>query len=219
MVGGVDKDVHVEDAVEGQVGHQHTEADGQQQQRLKLLDDGQIQQHAGHCQHDGVLPAALGEEDLCPAGLCKNLCNVGKNSTHFRTSLHKGRRVLTHAGVAPGTAAGTGGRLGNALDAANDGIAAADRGHGSGDRGDDLAGNGAVVSLGRRGGGLGGRGRSSLGRGGLRRGRLAVLLIVDVVEDLAFQRDDEAQGHQHRENQCDAGQHNGTVTGFKGKKS
>jgi len=81
------------------------------------------------------------------------------------------------------------------------------------------AGNGAVVSLGRRGSGLGSGGRSSLGRGGLRRGRLAVLLIVDVVEDLAFQRDDEAQGHQHRENQCDAGQHNGTVTGFKGKKS
>ena len=128
--------------------------------------------------------------------------------------------MLTHTGVAPGTAAGTGGRLGNALDAANDGIAAADRGHGSGDRGDDLARNGAVVSLSRRGGGLGSRG--SLGSGGSRclgRSRLVVFLIVDVVEDLAFQRDDEAQGHQHRENQCDAGQHNGTVTGFKGKKS
>ena len=88
--------------------------------------------------------------------------------------------------VTPGTAAGTGGRLGNALDAANDGIAAADRGHGSGDRGDDLAGNGAVVSLGRRGGGLGSGG--SLGSRGLRRGRFAVVLIVDVVEDLAFQQ-------------------------------
>ena len=140
----------------------------------------------------------------------------------FRTSLHKGRRVLTHTGVAPGTAAGTGGRLGNALDAADDGIAAADRGHGSGDRGDDLAGDGAVVSLGRRGGGLGSGGRSSLGRRGSRclgRSRLVVFLIVDGVKNLAFQRDDEAQGHQHRENQCDAGQHNGTVAGFKGKKS
>ena len=77
MVCLIDEDVHVEDAVQGQVGHQHTKADGQQQQRLELLDDGQIQQHAGHGEHDGVLPAALGEEDLCPAGLGKNLRDVG----------------------------------------------------------------------------------------------------------------------------------------------
>ena len=71
------------------------------------------------------------------------------------------------------------------------------------------------------------RGGSSLLHGGsglcssLGSSRLLGCLLLGghTVEDLAFQRDDEAQGHQHRENQCDAGQHNGTVTGFKGKKS
>ena len=63
MIRLVDEDIHMEDAVEGQVGHQHTEADGQQQQRLKLLDDGQIQQHAGDAQHDEAAPVAvLGKE-------------------------------------------------------------------------------------------------------------------------------------------------------------
>ena len=42
----VDEDVHMEDTVQRQVGHQHAEADGQQQQRLKLVDNGQVQQHA-----------------------------------------------------------------------------------------------------------------------------------------------------------------------------
>ena len=42
----------------GQVGQQHAKGDRQQQQGLKLLDDGQVQQHAGHHQHhqaQGVL--------------------------------------------------------------------------------------------------------------------------------------------------------------------
>ena len=40
--------------------------------------------------------------------------DIGKNRTHFRTSLHKGRGMLAHTGVAPGTAAGAGSGLGNA---------------------------------------------------------------------------------------------------------
>ena len=86
--------------------------------------------------------------------------------------------MLTHTGVAPGTAAGTGGRLGNALDAANDGIAAADRGHGSGDRGDDLAGNGAVVSLGRRAAGLAAGAGAALAAGAFGAAGLPFFLLL-----------------------------------------
>lgn len=56
-----------EDLVEhiraGEVGDEHTEGDGHQQQRLKLLYDAQIQQHAGDAQHDEAAPVAvLGKE-------------------------------------------------------------------------------------------------------------------------------------------------------------
>ena len=77
VVGLVDEDVHVENAVQRQVGHQHAKADGQKQQRLKLLGNGQVQQHAGHGDHDGILPAALDKEDLCPAGVGKDLTDIG----------------------------------------------------------------------------------------------------------------------------------------------
>ena len=43
----------------GQVGDQHAEGDGNQQQRLKLLDNAQIQQHAGHGDHDEAFPVAV----------------------------------------------------------------------------------------------------------------------------------------------------------------
>ena len=56
-----------EDLVEhigtGEVGDEHTEGDGHQQQRLKLLYNAQIQQHAGDAQHDEAAPVAvLGKE-------------------------------------------------------------------------------------------------------------------------------------------------------------
>ena len=56
-----------EDLVEhiraGEVGDEHTEGDGHQQQRLKLLYDAQVQQHAGDAQHDEAAPVAvLGKE-------------------------------------------------------------------------------------------------------------------------------------------------------------
>lgn len=56
-----------EDLVEhiraGEVGDEHTEGDRHQQQRLKLLYDAQIQQHAGDAQHDEAAPVAvLGKE-------------------------------------------------------------------------------------------------------------------------------------------------------------
>ena len=47
------EDVHMEDAVQRQVGHQHAEADGQQQQRLEALLDCQEHKYKGnqdHCQ-------------------------------------------------------------------------------------------------------------------------------------------------------------------------
>ena len=77
VVGFVDEDVHVEDAVQGQVGHQHTKADGQQQQGFKLLGDGEVQQHASHDDHNGVFPAAFDKEDLRPAGVGKDLADIG----------------------------------------------------------------------------------------------------------------------------------------------
>lgn len=82
VVGLIEENLDVEDAVQGQVGHEHAEADGQQQQRFELLDDGQVQQHAGNRQHDGVFPAAVGEENLCPAGIGENFRNIGDNRTH-----------------------------------------------------------------------------------------------------------------------------------------
>src|SRR5699024_10118881 len=89
VVGLVQKDFDVENAVQRQVGHQHAKADGQQQQRLKLLDDGQVQQHAGHRQHDGVFPAALYQKNLRPAGFPQNLGQVGPKFAHVQPSLHK----------------------------------------------------------------------------------------------------------------------------------
>ena len=52
-----------------EVGEQHTERDRQKQQRLILLDYGQIEQHAGDDQHNQRLPSPFSCEHLCKAGL------------------------------------------------------------------------------------------------------------------------------------------------------
>ena len=52
-----------------EVGEQHAERDGQKQQRLILLDYGQIEQHAGDDQHNQRLPSPFSCEHLCKAGL------------------------------------------------------------------------------------------------------------------------------------------------------
>ena len=57
----------------GQVGQHHTKSDGQQQQRLKALYDGAIQQHKGNEQHDALLPAQISK-----AGASKGLANNSK---------------------------------------------------------------------------------------------------------------------------------------------
>ena len=44
-------DVRVIEPRARQVGEQHAEGDGEQQQRLELLHDRQIQQHAGDADH------------------------------------------------------------------------------------------------------------------------------------------------------------------------
>ena len=49
-------------AAHGQVAQQAAEGDTGQQQRLELLDNGQVQQHAGDDQHHQVLPAVVGKE-------------------------------------------------------------------------------------------------------------------------------------------------------------
>ena len=65
----------------GQVRHQHTECDGYQQQRLKLLDDTQKQQHNGNDQHNGTLPV-VALEKLVKAGAYKEI----GNSFHVQSS-------------------------------------------------------------------------------------------------------------------------------------
>ena len=77
-----------EDLVEhlraGEVGAQHTEGNGQQQQRLKALYDGQIQQHEGNADHDEALPVAVLTKHI-EAGLLQEI----DNSRHlFLVSFH-----------------------------------------------------------------------------------------------------------------------------------
>ena len=46
----------------GQVGQQHAESDGHQQQRFKLLHDAQVQQYTGNQDHNQAFPVpTLGE--------------------------------------------------------------------------------------------------------------------------------------------------------------
>ena len=58
----------------GQVGHQHADGDRHQQQRLKLLDDAQKQQHDGHHDHDGAFPV-IALEKLVKTGLLAKIDN------------------------------------------------------------------------------------------------------------------------------------------------
>ena len=53
---------HVVQPRAGDVGEQDAEGDAHQQQRLELLADAQVQQQAGHGDHDQVFPAAVGKE-------------------------------------------------------------------------------------------------------------------------------------------------------------
>ena len=46
----------------GQVGEQHAEGDGEQQQRFELVPDSQVEQEECHTDHGDAPPAHLGEE-------------------------------------------------------------------------------------------------------------------------------------------------------------
>ena len=48
------------------VGEQTAKGDAHQQQGFKLFDNAQIQQHAGHADHDEVFPASVGKETREP---------------------------------------------------------------------------------------------------------------------------------------------------------
>ena len=60
----------IEGAAHRQVGQEHTKCDGQEQQGLKLFDDGQIQQHEGDEDHHAVLPLVSQSSET---GLCQQL--------------------------------------------------------------------------------------------------------------------------------------------------
>ena len=62
----------------GKIGKQHTECDGEQQQRLVLLLDGQVQQEEAQKEHNSLLDGHVHE-----AHLLKEFQNI----THFLFSL------------------------------------------------------------------------------------------------------------------------------------
>ena len=68
-------ELRVEQIGAGEVGEQHTECDGQKQQRLILFHDGQIEQEAGDDQHHQSLPPAGGGEHLGKAGVARKLAH------------------------------------------------------------------------------------------------------------------------------------------------
>ena len=77
----------VEQACTGQVGEYHTKGNGEQEQRLILLLDSQIEQHAANGQHDQILPACSDEEG-CESHLAVELLKGGAQvevSSHHRS--------------------------------------------------------------------------------------------------------------------------------------
>ena len=56
------EELGVEEIGTGQVRQQHAERDGQQQHRLELMPDGQIEQEEGDADHHDVSPAQRAEE-------------------------------------------------------------------------------------------------------------------------------------------------------------
>ena len=81
----------------GQVGQQHAEGDGQQQQGLELLDDGQVEQHAGDENHHQRLPVA--REQLHKARLIQKIDNrfhtLSSAAAYF--SVHRTAPEVTEA--------------------------------------------------------------------------------------------------------------------------
>ena len=59
----------------GNIGQQHTEGNGNHQQRLKALLDTQIQENKSNHQHDSVFPAAVRCEEIGVTGVGKDLYN------------------------------------------------------------------------------------------------------------------------------------------------
>ena len=90
----------------GQVGQQHAEGYGQQQQRLELLHDRQVQQEAGHGDHHVVAPVAAGAvQALGKAGGFRDIAkaldevDVGVGAIRRgRGSLHGGGFLGRHGG-------------------------------------------------------------------------------------------------------------------------
>ena len=63
-----------------QVGQEHAEGDGNQQQRFELLHDTQVQQYAGNTDHNETFPVAL-------LGELVKACTVDKIQDRFHTAL------------------------------------------------------------------------------------------------------------------------------------
>ena len=79
----MDEQIHVEEVRAGEVGQQHTERDGQQQQRLKFFNNGKIEQCTDDYVHDQCFHKQYGIGDQF-----RNTGRVVKVSKETQNSLH-----------------------------------------------------------------------------------------------------------------------------------
>jgi hypothetical protein len=94
----------MEDFAAQQVGQQHTESDGQQEQGLELLDDGQVQQHTGNADHDQRL--GIRQEHEHAGGLPQTgqrISNELHGITHFLSVFSRWFAQQSSAAAVPGT--------------------------------------------------------------------------------------------------------------------
>ena len=91
--------LHVDNAAAGQVGKDHAKCHGQQDQRLKLFDDGQVQQKAAHADHNCVQVAARLTK-LRKAGALENTDQSINKLCHALPPVLKRSRGVVHAGLA-----------------------------------------------------------------------------------------------------------------------
>ena len=186
--------LHVDNAAAGQVGKDHAKCHGQQDQGLKFLYDGQVQQEAAHADHDRVEVAARLTEP-CKAGTLENTDQSIDKLCHVFPPVLKRCGGVVDTSLAPAICSTAHGLQGV--------LAIAHGMDGSHNCGNHIAGN---AFLHHRGGSSLLHGGSGL-CGSLGSCRLLACLLLGghTVEDLAFQRDDEHQQDEDGKHQHDTG--------------
>ena len=196
-----DEILHVDNAAAGQVCQDHAECHGQQDQRLKLFDDGQVQQKTAHADHNCVQVAARLAK-LRKAGALENTDQSINKLCHALPPLLKRCGGVVYTRIAPAVLAAAHSLEGvlavaHCMDCCHNG-------------GDHITGN-ALFHL-RSGSSCGLlHGCSGLCSGSLGGFLGSLLLCVHRIEDLAFQRDNRHQQDKDQEHQYDAGNGNDHV--------